>query len=205
MHQEIINTKTKRVFSTLIQNNLIQDFYLGGGTALALQLRHRESIDLDWFNQENFDINKLKDKLKKLGNITVESEEENTLNIVLDGVKLSFLGYKYKILFPILELEEAKIADYRDIACMKLDAVSSRGAKKDFIDLYFILKKHSLSELLKMFEKKYSDIKYNKLHLLKSLDYFADADKDPMPIMFKKVAWSDIKKSLTKTIQNNLK
>ncbi len=81
---------------------------------------------------------------------------------------------------------------------MKLDAVSSRGSKKDFIDIYFLLQKYSLNELLNIFQKKFSEIEYNKIHLLKSLAYFDDAEDEPMPKMIKKIDWEKIKKFITK-------
>jgi hypothetical protein len=90
----------------------------------------------------------------------------------------------------------ARLADERDIAAMKLDAVSSRGSKKDFIDIHFLLEKYSLSELLEIFEKKYAAIKFNKIHILKSLSYFEDAESDPMPIMLKPILWEVVKKKI---------
>ncbi len=196
MRQEIVNKKTKSLLEKLRKEKILKDFYLAGGTALALQCWHRKSIDLDWFTQKNFNTDKLKRKLSQFGKIIIESEEKNTLNLILSGVKLSFLNYPYKLLFPLINWQGIKLADERDIVCMKLSAISSRGSKKDFIDLFFILKKYSLSDLLKLFNKKYQNIKYNKLHILKSLIYFADADNEPMPIMLKKIDWKEIKECI---------
>jgi len=178
----------------LEKSKAINNFYLAGGTALALQLGHRKSIDLDWFNQKSFNTIKLKSDLVKVGKIVIKSEEKDTLNLNLSGVRLSFINYPYKLLLSLLNWQNIKIADYRDIACMKLDAVSSRGSKKDFIDLYFILQIFSLPELLRLFDRKYKEIDYNRLHILKSLTYFIDADKEPMPIMLKRINWQTIKK-----------
>jgi len=205
MYQEVINKKTEHLLSTLVEKKIVEDFYLAGGTALALQFGHRKSIDLDWFNQKDFNTEKLKGQIKKISQPVIESEEENTLDLILNEVKLSFFGYKYKLLYSLIEWDGAKLADYRDIACMKIDAISSRGSKKDFIDLSFILKKLSLSELLEMFDQKYTDVEYNRLHILKSLDYFDDADNEPMPNMLENISWREIKKSLRKMIQGELK
>ena len=194
MHQEVINQKTKCLLAVLEKSKAINNFYLAGGTALALQLGHRKSIDLDWFNQKSFNTIKLKSDLVKVGKIVIKSEEKDTLNLNLSGVRLSFINYPYKLLLSLLNWQNIKIADYRDIACMKLDAVSSRGSKKDFIDLYFILQIFSLPELLRLFDRKYKEIDYNRLHILKSLTYFIDADKEPMPIMLKRINWQTIKK-----------
>ncbi len=204
MHQEVINKKTEHLLSTLVEKKIVQNFYLAGGTALALQFGHRKSIDLDWFSQKDFNTEILKNQIKEINQPVIESEEKNTLDLILNEVKLSFFSYKYKLLYPLIEWNGAKLADYRDIACMKIDAISSRGSKKDFIDLYFILKKLSLSELLEIFNQKYADVEYNKLHILKSLDYFDDADNEPMPRMLKDVTWEEIKKFIKKTIQTEL-
>ncbi|MCK4554218.1 nucleotidyl transferase AbiEii/AbiGii toxin family protein [Candidatus Parcubacteria bacterium] len=204
MRQEVINKKTKRLLATLVRSSLVNNFYLAGGTALALQLGHRKSIDLDWFNQKSFNTDKFKKDLAKIGKIIIKSEEKDTLNLSLAGVKLSFLGYPYKLFFPLLSWQGIKIADYRDIACMKLDAVSSRGSKKDFIDLYFILQIISFNELQNLFNKKYKNIDYSKLHILKSLIYFVDADKEPMPIMLKKISWQEVKDYFKTTVKERI-
>ena len=204
MYQEIINKKTESLLEKLHKEKILKDFYLAGGTALALQYEHRKSIDLDWFNQKEFNTDKLKGKLSQFDKITIQSEEKNTLNLILSGVKLSFLNYPYKLLFPLINWRKIKLADERDISCMKLSAISSRGSKKDFIDLFFILKKYSLSELLKLFDKKYQNIKYNKLHILKSLTYFDDADNEPMPIMLKEINWKEIKEYIKIKTKNEI-
>ncbi|MFH0923961.1 MAG: nucleotidyl transferase AbiEii/AbiGii toxin family protein [Candidatus Falkowbacteria bacterium] len=205
MREEAINKKTKRLLSAIARSGLIKDFYLAGGTALALQYGHRKSVDLDWFSRKSFDTAKLKKDLSGLGKIIVSSDEKDTLNLSIGGVKASFMGYPYKLIFPLLSWQGVKLADQRDIACMKLDAMSSRGSKKDFIDLYFFLKNYSFAYLLNLFENKYMSIKYNKLHILKSLTYFTDADSEPMPIMIQEISWREVKKYFQKISKNILK
>ena len=202
MYEEILKQKTKLVFSKIAKIKAINSFYLAGGTALALQLGHRESIDLDWFSEKPFSTKDLKKELSKLGSLKIDSEEKDTLNCSLDNVKLSFFEYPYKVLFPFIKYKGTQIADFRDIACMKLDTISSRGSKKDFADLYFLLKKIPLEDFLKLFNKKYKGIEYNKLHLLKSLVYFKDAEEEPMPKMIKKIGWKEIKENISKKVKN---
>jgi len=182
------------------QGKLVDKFYLVGGTALAIQLGHRESIDLDWFSQDNFSNQEIKFELSKLGNFQVISESDGTVNGMLDNVKVSFLYYRYKTLFPLVNFEKIKMADERDIAAMKIDAVSSRGSKKDFVDIFFLLKKYSLEKIIGFFEKKYADINYNKLHILKSLVYFAEADNEPIPIMIQDIDWEEVKKDMREKV-----
>jgi predicted nucleotidyltransferase component of viral defense system len=200
MHPEAINQKTKRVFFKISQADFIKDFYLAGGTALAIHLGHRESIDLDFFSEKEISPAKIKNELSRLGAFVLISEEEGTIHGMLDEVKVSFFYYPYQVLFPLIDFESIKLADERDIASMKIDAISSRGSKKDFVDLYFLLQKYSLKELLELFEKKYSQIEFNQLHILKSLIFFEDAEIEPEPIMLKKASWKDIKNKIKKVV-----
>ena len=196
MHSEAIDEKTKRIFTKISKCDFIQNFYLAGGTALAIQLGHRESIDLDFFSNKKFKVADLKKRLSEIGNYSLDSEDERTLNGSLDNVKLSFFYYGYDQLCSFVDFEGVKLADERDIAAMKVDAISSRGTKKDFIDLYFLLKKYHPLDLIGFFEKKFSNIKYNRIHILKSLTFFKDAENTPMPIMLNDVDWETVKRKI---------
>lgn len=196
MHSEAINKTTERVLAAIAGRCKEQGFYLAGGTALALQLGHRLSVDLDWFSAKDFSRAVLMETLSPLGRFELTGEEEGTVHGLFNGVRISFLRYAYPLLFPPVEFRGASLADERDIAAMKLDAVSSRGRKKDFIDIYFLLERYALPELLEIFEKKYAAVKFNKLHILKSLSYFEDAEDEPMPTMLKLVSWEEVKKKI---------
>lgn len=197
MFAETIGSETKRVLGKIAASRIAEDFYLAGGTALAIQLGHRKSMDLDWFSAAKFLNADLKEKLSKLGGFELTGEDKGTIHGILDGVRVSFLHYGYKLLFSLLDFENIKLADERDIAAMKVDAVSSRGSRKDFIDIYFLLEKYPLAELIVFFEEKYAGIKYNKLHILKSLTFFEDAENEPMPMLIKSVEWEEVKKKTT--------
>ena len=202
MYEKVIDTKTKRVLESLDKVEIIKNFYLAGGTALALQLGHRKSIDLDLFSRKDFSTEELKTILSQVGKLKIYSEEKRTLNASINGIKISFLGYKYKMLHPLIRYSKnLKLASVQDIACMKIDAISSRGSKKDFIDLYFLLKKYSLKEILSFFDKKYQEIEYSRLHILKSLIYFQDAEQDPMPLMLKSADWNEAKRELRRSVK----
>jgi predicted nucleotidyltransferase component of viral defense system len=195
MPQEILSRKTKNNLATLKLANILSNFYLAGGTGLALKLRHRISLDLDFFTKEDIDTEILIQKIKNLGKFSVEKESESTLIGNFEGTRITFLKYDYPLLFPLKEFEGIKVADERDIGCMKISAISSRGTKKDFIDLYFLCQKIiSLKELLKLFKKKYKSVDYNLMHILKSLVYFEDAEKDPLPKMILPISWEEVKK-----------
>ncbi len=205
MPNESIAKPAKLILEKIGKSQAVKDFYLAGGTALAIQLGHRESIDLDWFSRKDFSNDGLKKAMADLGRFELTGESPGTIHGMLDGVKVSFFHYDYKLLFPFISFKGINLADERDIAAMKIEAISSRGGKKDFIDIYFLLKKYKLGELMGIFEKKYKDIKYNKLHLLKSLTYFYDAESEPMPKMLKPVGWEPVKEKIAKTANEFLK
>lgn len=195
-------THTKQVLSEVKKLSAIQhDFYLSGGTALALYLGHRESEDLDFFSQKSFDPEILQHSLRSIGELHEVELSTGTLNAYMQGVKLQFLEYPYKLLDPPMKWEDIMLSSIVDIACTKIMTISMRGSKKDFIDVYFLLQKYTLHDLLEKVALKYESIHYNDKHILKSLVYFDDADGQPMPRMHKDVNWEDVKKFFSKTIK----
>ena len=88
-----------------------------------------------------------------------------------------------------------------DIACTKLQTIGMRGSKKDFIDLYFLLQRYTLKNLLDYTKKKYAESDYSETHILKSLVYFDDADGQPMPRMHKDVSWKQVKDSIIEAVK----
>lgn len=185
-------------FSTL---ESMQSFYLSGGTALALLLGHRESEDLDFFTQELFNQELLQSHLINIGSLDDVQIAEGTLNAYLDTVKLQFLYYPYNLLEEPTIWQGIKISSFIDIACTKVITISSRGSKKDFVDMYFILQELSLEHLFLKLDEKYKDVSYNHVHLLKSLTYFDDADKQPMPRMHQDVSWEQVKELIISKVK----
>jgi len=202
MHTETLAPNTKKVFDKLGNLEALKPFYLSGGTALALHLGHRESADLDFFSEEEFAPKILQQKLENSLKLSDISQDLETLNCFADNVKLQFFHYPYKLISKAVIWNNIAISSVKDIACTKLITISSRGSKKDFIDLYFILQSFSLNELFTLLTKKYSEVNYNLLHILKSLVYFETADEQPLPKMHLDVSWSEVKKSLTETAKN---
>jgi len=196
MFPNTLEKQTRSVLELLGELDFIKDFYLAGGTALALQLGHRKSIDLDFFCESGFSNEELKKELNKISKIKIISEDKGTLHIVINKVKISFLHYPYKLIFKKYNYKNIYLANLRDISCMKLSAISNRGSKKDFIDLYFILQKIDLKKILNLFNKKYKNINYNRQHILKSLVFFTEADQDADPKMLEKISWLNIKDNL---------
>ena len=181
----------------------MQNFYLAGGTALAIQLGHRKSIDIDLFTQNFPDIEILKQKVSVLSPKIIQ-EAPGTLDLEIDTIKVSFLEYKYPLLKDFVDFEGVQMASITDIACMKLTAISSRGSKKDYVDLYKVLQTESLQKLMEKFDKKFKDVSYQKTHLLKSLVHFDDADSDPDPDYIEAIDWLTIKNSIMSDVKGYL-
>lgn len=180
------------------------DFYLAGGTALALQIGHRDSMDFDLFREEDIDTEKLFEKLRQVfkGHILLKIQEEvNTLTILIDeSIKLSFFTYKYKLIEKAINDENLTLASITDIGCMKLSAITGRATRKDYIDLFFILKTLPLSKLLDKAHEKYSELDRNLI--LKSLIYFEDVTQEN--IIFKNnndIAFEEVKEKLKSEVK----
>jgi len=180
----------------------LSGFYLSGGTALSLQIGHRESEALVFFSQKDFDPAKLQQQLETLGQLEKTELAPSTLNTYINGVHLQFLHYPYQLLHLTSDWEKIRLSSVIDIACTKIQTIGARGSKKDFVDLYFLLKNYSLNELLTQTEAKYPKTDYNLIHILKSLTYFNDANVQPMPRMHREVSWEEVKQTITQIVKN---
>jgi hypothetical protein len=192
-HREVINPQVERVLHDLRSLGVLDACYLAGGTGLALHLGHRRSHDLDFFSPHPIAPQALIGKMKTVAEFGVVSQAPDTLHVAVQAVKVSLLGYPYPLLFPLATFLGVKVADPRDIACMKLSAIASRGTKRDFIDLYFTSKQYGLAQLVKWFKQKYAGVNPSPTHILKSLTWFEDAEKDPMPDLLAPLSWDDVK------------
>lgn len=195
MFTETLFGNTKKALALLGKSRLMSNAYLAGGTACALQLGHRISVDLVFFTAKEFEAKELIRSLKRIGKFKVEKQSWGTILGTLEGIRFSIFVYKYPVLFPFKSLFDINILDLRDIAAMKIDAISTRGIKRDFIDLYFICQEGiSLNEILSFYNHKYGTLASNIVHIQKSLVYFVDAEAAIMPKMLKKVDWENVKK-----------
>jgi hypothetical protein len=192
-HPKVIPASTEATLSALRDANLLDLFYLAGGTALALQFGHRLSLDLDFFSPEQFNEDALLQQVQALESFALVTKASYTLHTTIQKTKVSFLGYSYPMLFPTNPFLDVAVADPRDIACMKVSAIASRGTKRDFVDLYLCAEHYGLKEILRLFGQKYEHTHYSMIHILKSLTFFADAEKDPMPHMLVTLDWDKVK------------
>jgi len=200
--KDIILPETLELLKTLQDDPELSEFFLVGGTALALQLGHRFSVDLDLFKPESFDVQYLSQYLSKNFNFQIDSISKNTILGHLNGVKIDFITHAYPLVEPLIQEDSLTIASILDIAAMKLNAISISGQRlKDFIDVYFILEKYSLNQILKAYKIKYPNS--NIMIPLKALTYFNDIDPaiDP-PMMKKEVKLDTIKNRLTEAVNS---
>jgi len=193
--EETLIKGTNDSLAILSRSGILKDAYLAGGTAAALQMGHRISMDFDFFTPKEFIPKKFSAGLSKLGPFDEDQADKGTVLGKFNGVSFSLFIYKYPVIFPVIKYLSLNMADIRDIAAMKIDAIATRGAKRDFIDLYFICQSgYQLEQLLDIYDKKYKNLAAAEIHIMKSLVYFDDAEPDEMPKMLKKAAWKDIKK-----------
>jgi len=177
-------------------------FYLAGGTSLALQIGHRTSLDFDFYTKKEFEPPRLREefdkRFKKVREIHVA---EGTLILDIEGIELSFFKYPYKLVKPCLKLEDVNLASVEDIAAMKILAISQRGKRRDFIDIYFLIQKFGLKKIMELTKEKYS--MFNIYVGLQGLSYFKDADED-LEVdrfrLFEKISWGKIKNYIVKEV-----
>ncbi|MEW6108620.1 MAG: nucleotidyl transferase AbiEii/AbiGii toxin family protein [Nitrospirota bacterium] len=197
MFEKVLSKNAKQSLAILGKSRLLDSAYLAGGTALALQLGHRYSYDFDFFIPEKFDENIITQRISELlSDFILERKEWGTILGYSGDTRFSLFYFNYPLLFETLPFSGINIADIKDIVPMKIAAIADRGTKRDFIDLYFIFSESKImdiNEAFDLYDKKFKALKQNKVHILKSLVYFNDAEKDPMPQMIKKVKWSEVK------------
>ena len=187
MYWNILDNKRQALLPLLGQLAHSGEYYLAGGTGLALQRGHRDSIDFDFFRKVTINTEKLFRECEELflahGSAVVKiQEDKDTLGILVNGrVKISFMTYPYSMIADIIHTEHFDIASELDIACMKFSAITSRSLEKDYIDLYYVLQTYSLSTLLDNAKNKFPTIDISVI--LKSLVYFDDIIQEP--ILFK--------------------
>lgn len=199
MHWEVIDKNRYDILEKIIKKISLEKYYLAGGTALALQTGIRESFDFDFFVQTEFDENLLIQELESIGKLEVTVCRKGTVHAILDDVQVTFLHFENNLVDDKVAIEDIKglyLASIKDIAIMKLIAISQRGTKKDFFDLYYICNKFDIDikDILDMLGKKYDNNKINYLHIIQSLSYFEDAEDENLPKVFIDYDWNIIKK-----------
>lgn len=186
-----IESGTLDLLKKIQSESVFGNYRLVGGTALALQYGHRKSIDLDFFGFFESDAMLVKSILQKMGHYQIVQESKFIFQYIVDGVKVDFVNYPYPWISPKVEEDNLTLASPKDIAAMKLSAITNRGTKKDFIDLYELLDHFTLEQMFEFYREKYADA--IPFMTLKSLTWFEDAEDDPMPFMLRDYSWETVK------------
>ena len=199
LQYKTIEPGTLQLLKSLQALPLLQGLRLVGGTALALQLGHRKSVDLDLFGVFSAEGIEIRDTLEEQFSVSVIKESKNIKIYQVDGIKVDLVNYsRYPWIDNPIEEDGITLAGIKDIAAMKVAAIIGRGTKKDFIDLNRLLQIFTLKEILDMYMQKYPD---GSLFIaMKSLSYFEDAESDPMPFMFDEIDWGVVKASIREAI-----
>lgn len=203
MFDEVLPGTTRRYLAILAEKGLSTPFYLGGGTAVALHLGHRLSIDLDFYCPEHFDVAVLDARLHDFEVYRRERLSEDTLLGALEDLRISFFWYRYQLMEePVIALS-TRILRLPDLAAMKIEAIAQRNTKRDFIDLYFMAREADITpqKAIKYHRAKFAGLNINQAHLILSLGYFEEADDDIMPKMLKPVSWEEVKRYFARESQ----
>ena len=204
LHLEILSQAQRKLLFSLPDFLESHDFYLAGGTALALRLGHRRSVDFDWFRPRLFDPIELSRELRKTISHEAVSTAPGTLHTLIAGVRVTFLAYDYPLLEPIEIVAEPTIglASLNDLATMKLAAILQRGERKDLYDLDVLLLDHrNLAELIEGFERKYGF--EGTVSLLRALAYFDEAETTPDPeLLDERLSWTQTRRRLREAVRS---
>lgn len=189
--QRVISSEAGQALSRLLEGGILEGFYLSGGMAIALNLSHRTSSHFDFLTEQPFDHQELEQKLHNLGSFSLIGSTWGSLEGVFEGVRFSFVHHQHPLLYPTETVSGIEVASLTDLALMKLAAVALRGYTTDFVDLYFLTRRVSLEKLFELYPRKYPG--GNLYTVIRSLGYFDDADKQPLPRMNQPVDWPRVK------------
>jgi predicted nucleotidyltransferase component of viral defense system len=203
LHTEAISTLTLELLKQLMTEEKLSNFKLAGGTALALQIGHRLSIDLDLFTNDAFNENELRDLLQINYQMQTDNIATNTLSGAIRDIKTDFMAHQYPALNETVLIDGIRMWSVQDIVAMKLNAICNRGSKKYFCDIVSLLEYYSIEQMISLHTKKYKH--EQSMMVLKSLVYFEDAELEPDPVwIVKKIDWSTVKSIIGSNVKNYL-
>ncbi len=202
LHLSTINTSTLELLRELMAADELCELRLVGGTALALQIGHRKSIDIDLFGKVEMDSLPLGELLGRYINIEIIKKSKNINIFEINDVKVDFVNYSYPWLQDEVVIDGIRLAHVTDIAAMKIAAITGRGSRKDFVDLFFLLKKMKLTDIISYYNQKYFDA--STYLAIKSLTYFEDADQGMELDMLVDVEWNEVRDTIQKEVKDYL-
>lgn len=206
LRKETITPSILKLIVSLQEKSWLNDFFLVGGTGLALQLGHRKSDDIDFFTTTDFNQEEILQYLESDYRFQLDLIDNNTLKGTIDRVKIDLLSHKYPLINPLITMEGIRLASKADISAMKINAISNDGTRvKDFIDLFYLLHDFSVDQLLGFYSKKYT--LRNSMHALKSMNFFDDVVVEGWPEMVrdKSLTWKRIMKYIDKSCRDYAK
>lgn len=206
LHQESVDAETLELLRSLQAKQYLKGFYLVGGTALALYLGHRKSVDIDLFSNVSFDASSLLEELLQDYPYQLTLTASNTLKGSIENIKVDFLAHRYSLIREPVSFSDIEMLSMPDITAMKVNAVSTSGQRsKDFIDIYYLLDHFDMADILTFYKTKYRQ--ENETFILKSLIYFDDVDLSDWPVLVKdpNLKWNSVKKRLDKVVLDYIK
>lgn len=195
LHYDTIASPMRELLLALMATPELASFRLVGGTALALHLGHRKSVDIDLFSCDHFSAEGVGESLAGSFALSQVTTRENTLLGHIDGIKVDLIAHRYPWISPPVEHDGVRLASLEDIAAMKLNAIANRGSKKDFWDVAALLGRFSCDELQTIYQRRYPHM--DLWQATRSLLYFDDAEGEPDPISLTGTTWADVKSSIT--------
>lgn len=206
MEDFVLNWNQKKILKNIsfLKNH---EIYLAGGTALALHFGHRTSQDLDFYTPKHFNPRIVYRKFKEVfgrEKLSEQTTAEDTLKFKLNITDLSFFRYPYPLIRPLILYQSAELASPEDIIAMKIEAIITRGLKRDFVDIYFAIKQYGVKGILNFFKEKYSEV-FNEYNCITALTYFEDAEKSEQGrkriYLYENIEWKNIKKYITEEVK----
>ncbi|MFQ5340471.1 MAG: nucleotidyl transferase AbiEii/AbiGii toxin family protein [Anaerolineae bacterium] len=198
VYWEAITPQMRDLLRFIGQQPFAQRFYLAGGTALALRLGHRRSVDLDFFSTTDRVMRETRlEILHALAPHSPQALEDVDGNLLLQvpDLHVGFFSYSYSLLEPTDSVEGVVVASIVDVGLMKLDALITRGSRKDFYDLYAIAQEISVPDLLAVAGNKYPYVRDFELMAIESLVLFDNADRDVQPDLLIDLPWEQVRQS----------
>lgn len=205
LYTQTVEAGTLDLIRSFMSDQNFNQFFLVGGTALSLQIGHRQSIDIDLFTDKDFDAEKIAGHLKQTYHAQSLKTLKNGVFCFVNDVKVDLLSHQYPLINPLEKVEDIRMASLQDIGAMKLNAILYNGTRlKDFVDMHFMLEHTPLEQLTSAFVQKYPDVNQQMAHT--ALLYHDDINqKEKLQFIKQKISLNEIKERLKESVQNTQK
>lgn len=202
LHIQTVSPELLALVKQLMQDEKLNDFRLVGGTALALQIGHRKSVDIDLFSNKPFDAGSVRAHIDSNYPNAYSGHGYNTVTAQINDININLVAHQYPWLKPAVVEDGIRMASVEDIAAMKINAIHGIGNRpKDFADIYVLLNKMPLKDILQAHQQKYPETLPS---LVKdSVRTFGQMNKaQEIKLIDKSVQWVEIKKRLKEAVKN---